>query len=69
MEGLVKPSDEFQRVAHDCITHVLRVYQESDLAFPKDPSEAWFNSYLWRFLRPTLSRRRMLEYRYGRIRD
>ncbi|KAG0225046.1 hypothetical protein B0O80DRAFT_490784 [Mortierella sp. GBAus27b] len=63
----VKPSDEFQRVAHNCITHVLRVYQESDLAFPKDPSEAWFNSHLWGFLRLALSQRRMLEYKTGEV--
>ncbi|KAF9955418.1 hypothetical protein BGZ72_003767, partial [Mortierella alpina] len=62
-----RPSDEFQRVAHDSITHVLRMYQESDLAFPKSPTEAWFNMHLWGFLRLALSRRRTLEYRSGEI--
>ncbi|KAI7821515.1 hypothetical protein BC939DRAFT_478236 [Gamsiella multidivaricata] len=62
-----KPSEEFQKVAHDSITHVLRMYQESDLAFPKGPAEAWFNIHLWGYLRLALSRSRSLEYRPGEV--
>ncbi|KAF9995305.1 hypothetical protein BGZ65_009039, partial [Modicella reniformis] len=62
-----KPSEEFQKVAHDSVTHVLRMYQENDLAFPKGPAEAWFNIHLWGYLRLALSHRRFLEYRSGEV--
>ncbi|KAG0232577.1 hypothetical protein BGW42_008091 [Actinomortierella wolfii] len=62
-----KPSEEFQIVAHDCVTHVLRTYQENDLAFPTHPSESWFTFHLWGFLRIALSCRRTLAYQPGEV--
>ncbi|KAF9979470.1 hypothetical protein BGZ65_006520 [Modicella reniformis] len=35
-----KPSDEFQDIAHACITHVLSAYQEHDFILPSDSSES-----------------------------
>ncbi|KAF9126847.1 hypothetical protein BGX30_015073, partial [Mortierella sp. GBA39] len=40
-----KPSEEFQIVAHDCITQVLRNYQRYGYDFPQESSEAWFNHH------------------------
>lgn len=60
-----KPSDEFQRIAYDCVTHVLRAYQENNLTFPRDPAESWFNIRLWGFLPHALSRYRILEFKPG----
>ncbi|KAG0051149.1 hypothetical protein BGZ83_004051 [Gryganskiella cystojenkinii] len=53
-----KPSEDFQKVAHESITNVLRMYQGSDLNFPKSPVEAWFSSIqLWGIIGLALSRR------------
>ncbi|KAG0262000.1 hypothetical protein DFQ27_002677 [Actinomortierella ambigua] len=45
-----KPSEEFQEVAHQCITQVFWHYQRYGFAFPREQSEAWFNRHLWGFL-------------------
>ncbi|KAG0248225.1 hypothetical protein DFQ27_001067, partial [Actinomortierella ambigua] len=62
-----KPSEEFQEVAHDCITQVLRNYQRHGHCFPLDPSEAWFNHHLWGFLPFALSAFPLFDYRPGEI--
>ncbi|KAG0221585.1 hypothetical protein BGW42_007502 [Actinomortierella wolfii] len=50
-----KPSEEFMYVVHVCIILVLSAYREYTLAFPMNPSESWFTSHLWGFLRIALS--------------
>ncbi|KAK3806841.1 MAG: hypothetical protein J3Q66DRAFT_392888 [Benniella sp.] len=62
-----KPSDEFQQVAHDCVTHVLRTYQQNALAFPNAPLESWFTTHLWGFFRLALSCPCILEYKSGEV--
>ncbi|KAF9941779.1 hypothetical protein BGZ65_001515 [Modicella reniformis] len=62
-----KPSDEFQQVAHDCVTHVLRTYQQNALAFPNAPLESWFTTQLWGFFRLSLSCPCILEYKSGEV--
>ncbi|KAG0381039.1 hypothetical protein BGX24_000631 [Mortierella sp. AD032] len=62
-----KPSKEFQIVAHDCITQVLRNYQRYGYAFPQEPSEAWFNHHLWGFLPFALSCFPLFDYKPGEI--
>ncbi|KAF9153134.1 hypothetical protein DFQ26_000665, partial [Actinomortierella ambigua] len=62
-----KPSVEFQSVAHDCVTHLLRTYQQNGMTFPCQPSEAWFNHMLWGFLPRALSLHLVLEYKPGEV--
>ncbi|KAF9154270.1 hypothetical protein DFQ26_000291 [Actinomortierella ambigua] len=62
-----EPSEEFQIIAHDCITRVLRCYQRDGYAFPRDLSEAWFNHHLWGFLPDALSDHSLFVYRPGEI--
>ncbi|KAK3836189.1 MAG: hypothetical protein J3R72DRAFT_450704 [Linnemannia gamsii] len=62
-----KPSKEFQIVAHDCITQVLRNYQRHGYAFPQEPSEALFNHHLWGFLPFALSCFPLFDYKPGEI--
>ncbi|KAG0255943.1 hypothetical protein DFQ27_006000 [Actinomortierella ambigua] len=62
-----KPSVEFQTVAHDCVTHLLRTYQQNGMTFPGQPSEAWFSHMLWGFLPRALSCHLVLEYKPGEV--
>ncbi|KAG0255941.1 hypothetical protein DFQ27_005998 [Actinomortierella ambigua] len=62
-----KPSVEFQVVAHDCITHVLRMYQQNMMTISYQPSEAWYNHQLWGFLSRALSCWPDLGYRSGNV--
>ncbi|KAF9974788.1 hypothetical protein BGZ73_001722 [Actinomortierella ambigua] len=62
-----KPAEDFQRVAHSCINHVLEAYEENGFAFPQNTSESWFNIHLWGFLRRALSFPGILEYKTGEV--
>ncbi|KAF9907590.1 hypothetical protein EC991_010802 [Linnemannia zychae] len=62
-----RPSEEFQKVAHNCITFVLLAYQQNRLAFSAHLSEAWFNTQLWGFLSTALSCCNTLEYKPGEV--
>ncbi|KAF9153551.1 hypothetical protein DFQ26_000534, partial [Actinomortierella ambigua] len=62
-----KPSEEFQVVAHESITRVLRTYWQNRMTFPCEPSQAWFNHQLWGFLTRALCCCSVLEYRSGDV--
>ncbi|KAF9584161.1 hypothetical protein BGW38_007376 [Lunasporangiospora selenospora] len=62
-----KPSEDFQRVAHNCVMLVHIAYRQNRLTFPVQPSEAWFNTQLWGFLSSALSCCSTLEYKPGEV--
>ncbi|KAF9153424.1 hypothetical protein DFQ26_000586 [Actinomortierella ambigua] len=62
-----KPSAEFRKVAHQCITQVFWHYRRYGFAFPREQSEAWFNYHLWGFLPFALTARPLFDYRPGEI--
>ncbi|KAF9156247.1 hypothetical protein DFQ26_009416, partial [Actinomortierella ambigua] len=62
-----RPSVEFQAVAHDCVTHLLRTYQQNMMTVSYQSSEAWCNHQLWGFLTRALSCYFDLQYKPGEV--
>lgn len=60
-----KPGDDFQEVAHSCVSHILTVYRQVKLKVPQEPRESWFTHILWSFLSIALHSHRCLEYQSG----
>jgi len=62
-----KPSAEFQKVAYNCVAHVLGTYESYGFSLPSSPLESWCTHGLWGFLNRALHQHQVLEYSFGEV--